>query len=132
LFPLGGSPLAKKILLVEDDLQLQGLLKRTLEDAGYELLTAKDGDRAFRLWQAYDGEFALLITDVILPGINGIDLVQLVESQWPDTKILLMSGEIDSSSLMDYRRETTRLLTKPLDMDSFLQAVRDLLPASLR
>lgn len=119
----------QKILLVEDDLQLQGLLKHTLEEGGYEVLTAKDGDRAFRLCQAYDGEFDLLITDLVLPGINGIDLVQLVESQWPETKIVLISGQFDSSSLVDYRRETTRFLTKPLDLDSFLHTIRDILPA---
>ena len=119
--------MAEKILLVEDDLQLQGLLKRTLEGAGYAVLTASDGERGLQLYQAYEDDLDLLIADVILPKLNGIELVELVEARSPEARVLLISGKIDSSSLMDYRRETTRLLPKPLDMDAFLQSVRELL-----
>src|SRR5438105_13823925 len=89
---------AKTILLVEDDSQLRALLSRILEKEGYRVLTAKDGNDAFRLCLDSDGDIDLLVTDVILPGINGIDLVQFVESRWPEVRIIMFSGQIDGSS----------------------------------
>jgi DNA-binding NtrC family response regulator len=74
-----------------------------------------------------DGTIDLLLTDVILPGINGIDLVQFVEARWPEVRVIMFSGQIDGSSLVDYRREVTPLLAKPLDPQTLLKTVRQVL-----
>jgi two-component system, cell cycle sensor histidine kinase and response regulator CckA len=118
---------AKTILLVEDDPQLRALLSRVLEKEGYRVFTAKDGNDAFRLCLDSEGALDLLVTDVILPGINGIDLVQFVESRWPDVRVIMFSGQIDKSSLVDYRREVTPLLAKPLDPATLVETVREVL-----
>jgi DNA-binding NtrC family response regulator len=115
------------ILLVEDDSQLRTLLTRILEQEGYIVQTAKDGNDAFRLCLDSDGAIDLLLTDVILPGINGIDLVQFVEARWPAVRVIMFSGQIDGSSLVDYRREVTPLLAKPLDPQILLKTVRQVL-----
>jgi two-component system cell cycle sensor histidine kinase/response regulator CckA len=122
-----GSHQSKTILLVEDDSQLRTLLTRILEKDGYTVQPAKDGNDAFRRCLDSDGAIDLLLTDVILPGINGIDLVQFVETRWPEVRVIMFSGQIDGSSLVDYRREVTPLLAKPLDPQTLLKAVREVL-----
>lgn len=102
-------------------------MTRILEKEGYTVQTAKDGNDAFRMCLDSDGAIDLLLTDVILPGINGIDLVQFVEARWPEVRVIMFSGQIDGSSLVDYRREVTPLLAKPLDPQTLLKTVRQVL-----
>jgi DNA-binding response OmpR family regulator len=118
------------ILLVEDDDGLRSILKAMLQGEGYTVLVAKNGDEAFRLCLESGGSIDLLLVDIVLPGINGLDLVQLVQSQWPRTKIIVFSGQLDPThTAYDFylRRSGTAFLKKPFSVNGLLQTVGTLL-----
>jgi len=80
------------LLLVEDEKAILKLGKRVLEQMGYRVLTAETPELALKLAELHAGGIHLLITDVIMPGMNGKDLAERLRSKHPDLKCLYMSG----------------------------------------
>ncbi|MCB2183759.1 MAG: response regulator [Desulfobulbaceae bacterium] len=80
------------VLLVEDDQAIMKMSKRMLERLGYQVLEASAPSEAMRLAEKYAGSIHLLITDVVMPEMNGRDLSDRLHALYPDLKILFMSG----------------------------------------
>ena len=87
--PLGRGEV---ILLVEDDLSILKLTEKILVGIDYTVLTADTPDKALRLADEYTGEIHLLVTDVIMPEMNGRELSERLKSLYPDLKCIFMSG----------------------------------------
>lgn len=79
-----------RILVVDDDGALRTLLVHALEDAGYSVRSAEDGDEAETYLR--DGSFDLVVTDLVMPHRDGLETIHLVKHLRPDTKIIAMSG----------------------------------------
>ncbi len=80
------------VLLVEDDVPILKLGKRILEDLGYVVLPANGPEEAIKLAEKHAGKIHLLITDVVMPGMNGRDLSKQLQEFYPKLKVLFMSG----------------------------------------
>ena len=80
------------VLLVEDEPSLQVMAKRMLEKLEYRVLAASTPNEAIGLAEKHAGEIKLLITDVVMPEMNGRDLAERMQSLYPGMKILFMSG----------------------------------------
>ncbi len=80
------------ILLVEDDRAILKLGERILRDLGYSVLSTTSSVEAVRLAGEHTGEIHLLITDVVMPDMNGSELAEMLKNQYPDMKCLFMSG----------------------------------------
>jgi PAS domain S-box-containing protein len=91
----GGS---ETILVVEDDDSVRRLVQETLSRDGYELLAAADGMAAIRTMEKHNGPIDLLLTDVVMPGMNGRELAGAAERLRPEIKVLFMSGYTDSAT----------------------------------
>jgi CheY-like chemotaxis protein len=113
------------VLLVEDEDQLARLVSDTLTAQGYHVVVARDGDAAFRLFRERGEAIDVLLTDVMLPHINGLDLTTLVQGQWPNTKIILCSGQLSGAELAN---TGMAFLLKPFTADELLEALGSLLP----
>ncbi len=83
---------SERILLVEDDAAVLQLAKRALEELGYAVLTARNGTDALRLVQSGIKPIHLLLTDVIMPGMNGAELARAVRAVMPEAAHVFMSG----------------------------------------
>jgi two-component system, cell cycle sensor histidine kinase and response regulator CckA len=83
------------ILVAEDEPSVRGLVKQTLEKLGYTVLEAMDGYEALRVIEQHESEIHLVLTDVIMPLMNGHELATRLHSIRPGTKILYMSGYAD-------------------------------------
>lgn len=79
-------------LVAEDEPDLLMLVTRQLEDLGMTVLSAKDGNEALIVQEDYDGDIDFLLTDVVMPRLNGVEMARLYESLRPDTHIIFMSG----------------------------------------
>jgi two-component system cell cycle sensor histidine kinase/response regulator CckA len=86
---LGGT---ETVLLVEDEDSVRQLVRDTLEAKGYRVLEAESGDAGLAIAEGHDGKIDLVITDVIMPGIGGRELVKQLARARPSTKILYLSG----------------------------------------
>ncbi|MEC7583828.1 MAG: ATP-binding protein [Planctomycetota bacterium] len=80
------------ILLVEDNDEVRGITRRALQKHGYEVLDADSGDAAIHLTRNYGSEINLLLTDVVMPGMSGPEVVKQALQLRPDMRVLYMSG----------------------------------------
>lgn len=83
---------AATVLIVEDEDAVRELVRVALARAGYRVLVARDGDEALTRAAAHDGRIDLLLTDVVMPGLNGREVAQRVRQVRPDSRVLFMSG----------------------------------------
>jgi two-component system response regulator ResD len=81
------------ILVVDDDLQIRSLVKVYLEQAGFAVATAADGEDGLNVFRAYRSRIALVLTDVMMPNMNGFDLADRVLELDSELPVLFMSGE---------------------------------------
>lgn len=100
--PLARTAAAKAatVLLVEDDDAVRMLLKRALESYGYVVLDARDGSDALRLWRAHRATIDVLVTDVVMPRVNGLELADEVRVDAPELGIIFMSGYPDEMAAL--------------------------------
>ena len=95
--PAAGASARGKLLVVDDEQQLRRLLARSLSRAGYEVSEAKDGREALAL--ARQTRFDLVISDVHMPELTGLELLQALHEYDPELPVALVSGSFDDSAL---------------------------------
>ncbi|MEO8620807.1 MAG: ATP-binding protein [bacterium] len=119
---------AETILLAEDEDAVRALVRRVLEQQGYTVIGARDGAEALRLAAAHEGWIHLLLSDVIMPGMGGLELSDQIRRLRPGIRVLYMSGYTDSE--IDRRGvlgEHAALLEKPFTGHTLAAAVREAL-----
>jgi len=116
------------ILLVEDETNLRRLARQYLENQGYKILEAEDGAAALQIVDGYHGAIDLLLTDVIMPGMNGRELAARVTNLLPDVRVLYMSGYTENAVGQDGTLDAgINLLQKPFSLPALKDRVRELL-----
>jgi PAS domain S-box-containing protein len=125
------EPGTETILLVEDEANLRYLARQFLEKQGYRVIEAADGAVAMQIVVAHEGVIHLLLTDVIMPGMNGRELAQRVSEIRPNVKVLYMSGYTENvighNGTLD---AGVRLLQKPFNLRDLKDKVREVLDTS--
>jgi PAS domain S-box-containing protein len=117
------SPGSGVVLLVEDQPEVRHSIERILEDAGYQVLAAADGEQALEITRKRDGRIDLLVTDVIMPGISGIDLSRRLLAVYPHLGVLLVSGYAGTEvTFLSEFGENALFLQKPFDAASLTSA----------
>jgi two-component system cell cycle sensor histidine kinase/response regulator CckA len=123
------APAATTLLLVEDEPGVRGLAAQVLEEAGHRVLQAGSGEEALALVASFDGPIALLLTDVVMAGMNGRALAERLRALQPAVGVLYMSGYTDDMVVRaGVVAEGTAFLQKPYTPKTLLERVRALLP----
>jgi PAS domain S-box-containing protein len=126
------EPGTETILVVEDEANLRYLARQYLEKQGYRVIEAADGAVAMQIAVAHEGVIHLLLTDVIMPGMNGRELAQRISEIRPNVKVLYMSGYTENvvghNGTLD---AGVRLLQKPFNLRDLKSIVREVLDTSL-
>jgi PAS domain S-box-containing protein len=116
------------ILLVEDETHLRRLARQYLETQGYKILEAEDGAAALQIVDGYQGTIDLLLTDVIMPGMNGRVLATNIAKLVPDIRVLYMSGYTENAIGHDGTLDAgVNLLQKPFSLPALKDRVREVL-----
>ena len=122
---------SETVLLVEDQEDLLRLAQRVLELRGYTVLTARNGDEALEVLAQYSNPIHILVTDVVMPGINGRELARQVTARRPEVKVLFVSGytgeAVHQRGLLE---PGVAFLQKPFTADVLARKVRDVLGSS--
>jgi PAS domain S-box-containing protein len=125
------EPGTETILLVEDEANLRYLARQFLEKQGYRVTEAADGAVAMQIAVAHEGVIHLLLTDVIMPGMNGRELAQRMSEIRPNVKVLYMSGYTENVIGHDGTLDAgVRLLQKPFTLRDLKDKVREVLDTS--
>ncbi|MFC1838248.1 response regulator [Thermodesulfobacteriota bacterium] len=112
----------KEIMVVDDEIGIRALLSDALEEKGYNVTLAKDGEESLR--QLKKKRFDLLITDINMPHLNGLELLRKMKKEGRQEKVILMSGNsVDESILGKDIQPVFFQLKKPFGMNLFMEAV---------
>jgi signal transduction histidine kinase len=116
-----------RILFVDDEERIRISEKQLLEELGFQTDTAADVEEALRLYAEAPGRYRLVITDLNMPGINGVELAERLHRLEPDLPIILTTGYSDLLPEIDASQAGIRaVLTKPFDMDELYEALHAL------
>jgi CheY-like chemotaxis protein len=124
------------ILVVDDEPDLRDLARDILEAKGYHILEARDGEEALRAAGAHPDRIHLLLTDVVMPGMNGRELATRLSQQRPGMKVLYMSGftfvleQHEMAQAGPGLEPGSPIIAKPFSAESLTQKVRGLLDAA--
>jgi PAS domain S-box-containing protein len=119
---------SETILLVEDSASLRALLRELVEDRGYTVLEAEDGESAIQIAERYKGNIALLLTDVSLPKLKGPALAKVLQREKPGIRVLFMSGyAANEIASQDEAQPRTAFLQKPFSAEALAGKIRELL-----
>jgi CheY-like chemotaxis protein len=125
------EPGTETILLVEDEANLRYLARQFLEKQGYRVIDAADGAVAMQVAVAHEGVIHLLLTDVIMPGMNGRELAQHILEIRPHVKVLYMSGYTENVIGRNGTLDAgVRLLQKPFTLHDLKSKVREVLDST--
>ena len=119
------------ILIIEDAKDIRILLAHLLETSGYRVVQAEDGETGFRLWQEHRPD--LVITDLVMPGMDGLDIIRQIRIADGRAKVIAMSGAGYRGNI-NLLEEAARLgavgtIPKPFNINEVLKLVKDLLGA---
>lgn len=118
-----------RILIIEDDEQVRSLLREVLEDSGHEVMESSNGEEGLKKFGLAPA--AVVITDILMPGKEGLETIRDLRSESPGTKIIAISGGLPGSglNLLDLARKlgASRILEKPFDIVDLVGAVNDVL-----
>jgi signal transduction histidine kinase/ActR/RegA family two-component response regulator len=113
------------VLLVEDDHRVNTLIANVLRQSGYTVLAAVHGEEALALSREHAGPIHVLLTDVVMPGMNGRELSEVVSAERPDTRMLFMSGYPDDAIVRQgIQTASVQFLQKPFSMDVLIAKMR--------
>jgi PAS domain S-box-containing protein len=119
---------SETILLIEDELMLRSSIKEGLEINGYRVLEAGSGDEALSVSQSHGDQIHLVLTDVVMPGMNGREVAESLSGAHPEAKVLYMSGYTDDAVIRHgLLNENTAFLQKPFTPRTLALKVREIL-----
>lgn len=124
-------PLGRRILVVDDEVTVAETLEMIFRGCGYEARSAFSAEQAIEILAEWQPD--LVITDVMLPQMNGIDFGCVVKANYPDCQVLLVSGHPGTSELLEsawQKGNHFEILAKPLHPAMMLEIVAGLLPGS--
>ena len=118
------------VLLVEDEPEVRSLVQRILKTQGYTVVTAANPDEALAVAREFRGPIQLMVTDVVMPGMSGLQLAERLNPTRPDMKVLFVSGytndAIGHQGVLD---PGTAFLQKPFTPNALARKVREVLEA---
>ena len=120
-------PGRETVLLVEDEADVRALTCEFLKSAGYQVLTAADGEEGFETGQRFGGEIDILVTDVVMPRLRGPELAKRLKRLLPDLKVVYMSGYTEEFSEAPSLLQGAYFLQKPFSRDALLRHIQDAL-----
>jgi YesN/AraC family two-component response regulator len=122
----------RKILIIDDEPYILLMLKKMLERAGYEVDLASNGREAMEIFERNSAD--LVITDIIMPDKEGLELILEMKKQTPDLKIIAMSGggRISPESYLECAMHfgAEKVFQKPFKQKDLVRAVKQLMPVS--
>ena len=116
------------ILLVEDEEAVRKMVSHSLAARGYRLFEAESGEAALSLHYAHENEdIDILLTDIMMPGINGRQLAERMVEMRPSLKIVYMSGYIEDEALRNSLRSQDRFLPKPFSPSTLIKSIQEVI-----
>ena len=113
-----------RILTVDDEEVVRNLLQRTLAEAGYDVTTAADGEEA--LSAVSQGEVEVVLLDIKMPGMSGIEVLGKLTTDWPDICVIVVTAVVDTQTAIEaLKMGAYDYITKPFNRDNVVRKVQE-------
>ncbi len=123
-FPIGEIKGIETILIVEDEPEIRKIIKRILTNAGYQIIESTDVDDALEIFQNRHKDIHLVLSDVIMPKMNGFQLYEKFKAINPAVKSVFMSGYMDERIYEEQvLKEKIVLISKPFSEEKLLETI---------
>ncbi len=116
-----------RILLAEDDESMRGFLSRALERAGHEVTACENGDDAID--RVDDGPWDLLLTDIVMPGADGIEVARVAAARQPGVRIMFITGFAAVALTAAQAAPQAKVLSKPVHLRDLVDEVERMVAA---
>lgn len=110
-----------KVLLVEDNAEVRGIVTDLVRELGHDVMSAPDGHAALKILEQHNGAFDLVLADIVMPGINGMELAGQIQLQWPSIRVVLATGY--SHALAKFASAEYVLLQKPYSIEALKEVI---------
>jgi DNA-binding NtrC family response regulator len=117
--------LAPWILIVDDEVAMQEMLETILSSSGWTVRTAGDATQAIAIIESAQTAPGLVISDILMPGVDGLELTRRIVAKVPGIKVILISGHLTNLSWWPTDFREHRFVPKPFSPEQLLGAVRD-------
>ena len=122
------KPAKRWVLVVDDEPGFRNLLQWVLSERGLNVQVARDGAEAVKL--AKEGNFSLVVTDVTMPRLDGLKLLEQLKKEMPGTAVIVVTGfGTVETAVYAMKKGASDFILKPFDMGMFAKAVEEALPA---
>ena len=112
-----------KILLVDDEEDIRLVLSMALTDLGYGVITAENGNQGLKMFR--ENQPPIVITDIKMPDIDGVELLRRIKNENPDTEVIMITGHGDMDvAIRSFQFEATDFITKPINVDALETALQ--------
>lgn len=115
------------ILLVEDEDTVRKVIERLLDKLGYHVLSARSAEEAIELFDERDEELDLVLTDVVMPGLTGVEMAEVLKERRPDMRFLFTSGYTSKELGGNPQAPPEPFLPKPFSMEELSRSVEEAL-----
>ncbi|MCK5511764.1 MAG: sigma-54-dependent Fis family transcriptional regulator [Thermodesulfovibrionia bacterium] len=116
----------KKILVIDDESIIRISCQRSLSNEGYEVKLASSGKEGIELLEK--GEFNLVLLDIKMPDMDGIEVLKKITSTWPETKVIMITGySTVEAAVKTLRLGALNYLEKPFTPDSLIETIKEAL-----
>jgi len=116
------------ILVVDDDPSVLQVASKVLRRGGYRVLEANGGPEAMRIAVEQGGRIDLLLTDVVMPGMNGREVAEAIQARYPSVRVLFMSAYTEDEVILHgVRVAEVNFVSKPFTISGLRQRVREVL-----
>ena len=111
-----------RILAIDDQRYFQELIQGLLEDAGFDVQTAGSGEEALQVLEQQD--FDVVVTDLVMPGVDGPELVHRIKERYPAQELVVVTGVVDVRTAVEAMKEgATDYILKPFDRDALCDSI---------
>jgi DNA-binding NtrC family response regulator len=118
----------RTILVVDDEPYIRSLIKSVLARDGHDILEAADGTEAIAVWERSREAIDLLLTDIVMPRMDGLELAEQLSSRSPRVRVLYMSGRCEIADVQKrIKRRGSGFIRKPFDIEGLTLAVTRIL-----
>lgn len=116
-----------KVLVVDDNEDVLKTITKYLEQKNFHVVAVTNGLDALKMFEAEDGDFDLLITDLVMPSISGVAIISIVKERYPEVPIIAITGWGEHPEALATEAKADIVLEKPFELDEFNRIIQDLL-----
>jgi len=117
----------KKLLIVDDNKDILSTFYEFFNSQGYEVKTAEDGLAALKLLKRKSSHFDCLITDLVMPNISGVGLISIVKKDFPDLRVIAMTGYGDHPGALASEAKADFVFFKPVELSKIEDKICELI-----